>query len=149
MKFSHYSGLRLWRTGVLFSTKSKCHKSNFRTSGIYRYPHHNLKAVFSWPPRSSKWCKSIRKTLYTYGELRIFLTNLTKFLTNILTKFDFSVDFSLTYNLLTVASFRIGVPSILFFPSIIFFLFQFMQLFSADAKISFKKMSKFFLPPKT
>ena len=28
---------------------------------------------------------------------------------------DFSVDFSLTYNLLTVvASFRIGVPSILF-----------------------------------
>ena len=28
--------------------------------------------------------------------------------------FDFSVDFSLTYCLLTVASFRIGVPSILF-----------------------------------
>ena len=28
--------------------------------------------------------------------------------------FDFSVDFSLTYCLLTIASFRIGVPSILF-----------------------------------
>ena len=27
--------------------------------------------------------------------------------------FDFSVDFSLTYYLLTVASFRIGVPSML------------------------------------
>ena len=37
-----------------------------------------------------------------------------KFLTNILMNFDFSVDFSLTYNLLTVASFRIGVTSILF-----------------------------------
>jgi hypothetical protein len=36
------------------------------------------------------------------------------FLTNILMNFDFSVDFSLTYYLLTVASFRIGVPSILF-----------------------------------
>jgi hypothetical protein len=37
-----------------------------------------------------------------------------KILTNILMNFDFSVDFSLTYNLLTVANFRIGVPSILF-----------------------------------
>ena len=33
---------------------------------------------------------------------------------NILMNFDFSVDFSLTYCLLTVASFRMGVPSILF-----------------------------------
>ena len=39
---------------------------------------------------------------------------LKNFLTNILMNFDFSVDFSLTYHLLTVASFRIGVPSILF-----------------------------------
>ena len=37
-----------------------------------------------------------------------FLTNI---LMNILMNFDFSVDFSLTYNLLTIASFRIGVPS--------------------------------------
>ena len=37
-----------------------------------------------------------------------------EFLTNILMNFDFSVDFSLTYYLLTVASFRIRVPSILF-----------------------------------
>ena len=35
------------------------------------------------------------------------------FLTNILMNFDFSIDFSLTYYLLTVASFRIGVPSTL------------------------------------
>ena len=39
--------------------------------------------------------------MYTYG-------------TNILMNFDYSVDFSLTYYLLTVASFRIGVNSILF-----------------------------------
>ena len=32
-----------------------------------------------------------------------------------LTNFDFLVDFFLTCNLLTVASFRVGVPSILFF----------------------------------
>jgi hypothetical protein len=43
--------------------KMKGYKSNVRISGIYSYPHHNLKAVFSWPPRSSKWGKSIRKTL--------------------------------------------------------------------------------------
>ena len=36
------------------------------------------------------------------------------FLMNFLTIFNFLVDFFLTYNLLTVASFRIGVPSILF-----------------------------------
>ena len=42
---------------------------------------------------------------------------LTNYFTNILMNFDFSVDFSLTYYLLTVASFRIGVPSILFYPS--------------------------------
>ena len=41
-------------------------------------------------------------------------TNLIKILTNILMNFDFSVDFYLTYNILTVPSFRIGVPSILF-----------------------------------
>ena len=45
----------------------------------------------------------------------IFWTNLTKFLMNILINSDFSVDFSLTYNLLTVAKFRIGVPSILLY----------------------------------
>ena len=30
--FGTLSGLRLWRTGMLFSTKSKCHKSNVRIS---------------------------------------------------------------------------------------------------------------------
>jgi hypothetical protein len=44
---------------------------------------------------------------------------LTNFLTNILMNFDFSVDFSLTYYLLIIASFRIGVPSILFFLKLI------------------------------
>ena len=37
---------------------------------------------------------------------------LTNFFDKFLTNFDFSEDF-LTYNLLTIASFRIGVPSIL------------------------------------
>jgi hypothetical protein len=49
----------------------------------------------------------------------IFWTNLMKFLTNILMNilniFFFSVDFSLTFNILTIASFKIGVPAILFF----------------------------------
>ena len=44
-----------------------------------------------------------------------FLVNI---LTNILMNFDYSVEFSLTYYLLTVASFRIGVPSILLFKEI-------------------------------
>ena len=60
----HHSGLRLWRAGMLFSTKSKCHRSNFRISWMYKYSFNNLKLHFWWPPRSSKWCKSIRKTLY-------------------------------------------------------------------------------------
>ena len=38
---------------------------------------------------------------------RIYLTNLTKNLMNILTNFDFLVDFSLTYTLLTIASFEL------------------------------------------
>ena len=43
-----------------------------------------------------------------------FLTSfLTSFSTNYLTKFDFLIDFFLTYNLLTIASFSIGVLLIL------------------------------------
>ena len=32
VKFCHHSGLRLWRTEMLFLTKSKGHKSNVRLS---------------------------------------------------------------------------------------------------------------------
>ena len=37
-----------------------------------------------------------------------------EFLANFVTNFDSSEDFFLTYDLLTIASLRIGVPSILF-----------------------------------
>ena len=40
------------------------------------------------------------------------------FFDEILTNFDFLEDFFLTYNLLNIASFRIGVPSILFFSNL-------------------------------
>ena len=49
VKFCHHSGLRLWRTGMLFSTKSKGHKSNFRISEMYRYSCYDLKVHFWWP----------------------------------------------------------------------------------------------------
>jgi hypothetical protein len=39
---------------------------------------------------------------------------------NFLTNFGFSVDYFLTYNFLTIASFRIGVPSIFFSNKITF-----------------------------
>ena len=43
VKFCHHSGQRLWRTGMLFSTKSKGHKSNFRISWMYRSHFYDLK----------------------------------------------------------------------------------------------------------
>jgi hypothetical protein len=70
---------RLWRLWMLLSTKFKGHKSNVRISGIYKYPHHNLKAVFSWPPRSSKWGKSIRKTLYMQKKICVLQKNVLSF----------------------------------------------------------------------
>ena len=49
VKFCHHSELRLWRTGMLFSTKSKCHKSNVHISQMYRYCFYDLKVHFWWP----------------------------------------------------------------------------------------------------
>ena len=49
VKFCHHSGLRLWRIGMFFSTKSKCHKSNVRISWMYRYSFYDLKVHF-WRP---------------------------------------------------------------------------------------------------
>ena len=38
--------------------------SNAQTSGTCRYLQYNLKLVFSWPPRSSKYIKASSNTLY-------------------------------------------------------------------------------------
>ena len=58
VKFCHHSGLRLWRTGMLFSTKSKCHKSKFRISWMYRYNFYDLKAHSWWPNKCLVWLRS-------------------------------------------------------------------------------------------
>ena len=65
VKFCHLSWLRLWRTGMLFSTKSKDHKSNFRISGMYRYRFYDLKVQFWWPNKCSKHQVLRLNTLYT------------------------------------------------------------------------------------
>ena len=69
VKFCHYSGLRLWRTGILFSTKSKCHNSKFHISWMCRSCFYDLKVHFWWPNKSLFWCKSSLNTLYTYNPL--------------------------------------------------------------------------------
>ena len=53
VKFCHLSGLRLWRTGMSFSTKAKDDKSNFRISRMYRYRFYGLKVQFWWPNKCS------------------------------------------------------------------------------------------------
>ena len=42
VKIFHPSELRLWRTGMLFLTKSKGHKSNAITLGMSREPQRNF-----------------------------------------------------------------------------------------------------------
>ena len=64
VKFCHHSGLRLWRTGMLFSTKSKCHKSNVRISWMYRYSFYDLKVHFWWPNKCLLSRISSLNTLY-------------------------------------------------------------------------------------
>ena len=64
VKFCHHSGLRLWRTGMLFSTKSKVHKSKFRISWMYRCSFYDLKVHFWWPNKHLFWFKSSSNTLY-------------------------------------------------------------------------------------
>ena len=65
VKFCHHSGLRLWRTGILFSTKSKGHKSKFRISGMYRFCFFDLKVHFWWPNKCLFWGRSSWNTLYS------------------------------------------------------------------------------------
>ena len=66
VKFCHLSGLRLWRTGMLFSTKSKDHKSNFRISWMSRYLFYDFKVHFWWPNKSSKHQVLSVNTLYIH-----------------------------------------------------------------------------------
>ena len=71
VKFSHHSGLRLWRTEILFSTKSKGHKSNFRISWMYRSCFYDLKVHFWWPNKCSKHQVLRSNTLYMPWNLLI------------------------------------------------------------------------------
>ena len=64
VKFCHLSGLRLWRTGMLFSTKSKDRKSNFRIAWMYRYSFYDLNVQFWWPYKYSKHQVLCLNTLY-------------------------------------------------------------------------------------
>ena len=64
VKFCYHSGLRLWRTGMLFSTKFKGHKSKFRISWMYRYHFYDLKVHFWWPNERFFWCRSSSNALY-------------------------------------------------------------------------------------
>ena len=72
VKFCHLSGLRLWRTGMLFSTKSKDHKSNFRISWMCRYHFYDLKVQFWWPNKCSKHQVLRLNTLY-YVSTRVLV----------------------------------------------------------------------------
>ena len=62
--FKWNSDLRLWRTGMLFSTKFKCHKSNFHISWMYRYHFYGLKVYFWCPISGLKFDNSCLNTLY-------------------------------------------------------------------------------------
>ena len=80
VKFCYHSGLRLWRTGMLFSTKSKGHKSKFRISWMCRYCFYDLKVLFWWPNKHLFWCKSSLNTLYV--QLNLYLNRCIRLKTN-------------------------------------------------------------------
>ena len=63
-KISHLFSWRLWRTGMLFSTKSKGHKSKFRISWMYRSHFFYLKVRFWWPNKRFFWLILSWNTLY-------------------------------------------------------------------------------------
>ena len=70
VKSCHHSELRLWRTGMLFSTKSKCHISNFHISWMYRCCFYDLK-VYIWCLISGlKFDKACLNTLYVHTNSR-------------------------------------------------------------------------------
>ena len=75
VKFCHHSGLRPWRTGMLFSTKSKGHKSKFPISWLCRSCFYDLKVHFWWPNRRLFWCKSSLNTLYLAYRWEDFVKN--------------------------------------------------------------------------
>jgi hypothetical protein len=62
--FCTHSALRLWRTGMLFSTKSKDHKSKFRISWMCRSCFYDLKVHFWWPNKCLVSLRSSWNTLY-------------------------------------------------------------------------------------
>ena len=64
VKFCLHSGLRLWRTDMLLSTKSKCHKSKFRISWMYTYSLYDLKVHFWCPNKCLVSLRSSWNTLY-------------------------------------------------------------------------------------
>ena len=68
VKFCHHSGPRLWRTRMLFSTKSKGHKSNVHISWMYRYRFYDLKVHFWWPNKRLFSYNQRWKTLYEAAE---------------------------------------------------------------------------------
>ena len=70
VKSCHHSELRLRRTGMLFSTKSKGPKSKFRISWMCRFCFYDLKVHFWWPNKLFFWCKSSLNTLYNQVKIK-------------------------------------------------------------------------------
>ena len=64
LNFSNLFCWRLLRPVYAAFLKTGWQNSNAPYSGIYRYFHHNLKVVFSWPQRSLLYIKSRWYTLY-------------------------------------------------------------------------------------
>ena len=65
LNFSNFSFGGWWGLPMSLFLKTGWWNSNDRTSGIHRCLYHNQKVVFRWPPRSSKYIKAIRNTLYS------------------------------------------------------------------------------------
>ena len=78
VKFCHHSGLRLWRTGMLFSTKSKCHKSKFRISWMYRYSFYGLKVHFWWPNKCLVSLRPYCDTYYYYNQNHLMIKRIPR-----------------------------------------------------------------------
>ena len=73
VKFCHLSELRLWRTGMLFSTKSKCHKSNVRLAWMYRFCFYDSKVHYWWPNKCLKYIISSLNTLFMIKNWQILI----------------------------------------------------------------------------
>ena len=55
---------RLLRPAFVIFLKIGWWNSNAQTSGTHWYLHYNLKVIFRWSPRPSKYIKTGQKTLY-------------------------------------------------------------------------------------